>query len=327
VEDAGAPPPPGTICPVLAGPTAVGKTGLILELTAGRPFEIISLDSRQIYQGLRIGTAQPTPEEQARCRHHLVDFLSPQDTYSAARYRSDFTEVFREIRRRGRVPLLVGGAGLYLRALQRGLFELSAEVVAAIPAVRAELDELPAAEIRRRLAAVDPESSRRIHHNDRYRSQRALELRLATGRSMTSMLAEQGPRPALGLRFPLVLLDRPAGELARRIAERTEAMLSGGWIPETEELLARYGPRAKGLTTLGYREITAFLQERLSREELGPRIITLTQQYAKRQRTWFRAVPRLVAGPPESPDVRRGIAALLDEAERTAQGEGPGVPS
>jgi tRNA dimethylallyltransferase len=327
VEEAGAPPPARAICPVLAGPTAVGKTGLILELAERHPCEIISLDSRQIYRGLRIGTAQPTAAEQARCRHHLVDFLAPDESYSAARYRQDFIKVFREIRGRGRVPLLVGGAGLYLRALRRGLFELTATATAAVLAVRAELDGLSEAEIRRRLGQLDPESARRIHRRDRYRSQRALELCLATGCSMTRLKAEQGVRPALGLHFPLILLERSAAELDGRIARRTEAMLANGWIAETEELLDRYGPRARGLATLGYREVVAHLQGHLSREELGPRIILLTRQYAKRQRTWFRPVRRLLAGPPESPDVRRQLAALLDAAERATGGEGPGLPS
>jgi len=327
VKEAGAAPPAQAICPVLAGPTAVGKTGLILDLIAGRPVEIISLDSRQIYRGLRIGTAQPTAEEQARCRHHLVDFLSPAESYSAARYRQDFIRVYQEIRERGRVPLLVGGAGLYLRVLQQGLLELSPEAAAAIPAVRAELDGLSDAEIRRRLAELDLESARRIDRRDRYRSQRALELCLATGRSMTHLTAEQEPHPALGLQFPLVLLERPVAELDRRIARRTAAMLAGGWIAEAEELLARNGPGARGLTTLGYREVVAHLQGRLSGEELGPRIVLLTRQYAKRQRTWFRAAPRLVAGPPESPEVRRRLAALLDGAERAAAAGEPELPS
>lgn len=308
--------PSGGCCPVLLGTTAVGKTELVISSAASFPLEVISLDSRQVYHGLRIGTAQPSEEERAACAHHLVDFLSPSEKYSAARFRRDFCTVFQEIRSRGCLPVLVGGAGLYLQALQAGLFELEATQQAAVEQIKEELDKVVDAEIRRRLAELDEPSFRRIHANDRYRNQRALELCLATGRSLTELQQGQIPHPALGLRFPVVLLTRPADELQRRITIRTAAMLKAGWCDETAALLARYGAGAPGLTTIGYREIVMFLHGKLAEAELPERIITVTRQYAKRQRTWFRQVATVVEGPPESEKVRKKLALLLRQSDR-----------
>jgi len=297
-------------CPVVVGPTAVGKTGLIVELAARHPIEVISLDSRQIYRGLRIGTAQPSAEEQAACRHHLVDFVSPQQKYSAARFRADFERVFREIAGRGRVPILVGGAGLYLTSLRDGLFELPAGSAQRVPALRAELDALSDAAIRRRLAQVDPESAERVHANDRYRSQRALEVYHLAGRPMTELMAEQPPQPSLGLAFPTFYLQRDPAVLRERIAQRTAAMLTAGWIAETEDLLGLHPPGCPGLSSIGYREIVSYLQGGLNRDALRERIVVVTRQYAKRQRTWFRSMPRVHAAPPED----RRLHKLIGEA-------------
>lgn len=302
------------VCPVVAGPTAVGKTALIIGLAARWPIEVISLDSRQIYRGLRIGTAQPTAAEQAACPHHLVDFLPPTEGYSAARFRADFCRLHGEIRARGGVPLLVGGAGLYLSAVQDGLFPYDGPP-GALARVRAELAPLPLEEIRSRLRDADPGSWERIRARDRYRSQRALEIFLATGQTMSAHLARQSPDPALGLRFPLVHLHRPRPELAERIAARTRAMLAAGWIDETAALVAEHGPAARALRAIGYREIMAMLEGRLAQSDLPTAIDLATRQYAKRQQTWFKALPAAVGGAPEDPRVEHVLSRLLQVAQ------------
>jgi tRNA dimethylallyltransferase len=296
---------------VIAGPTAVGKTGLVTALAAEFPVEVISLDSRQIYRGLRIGTAQPTAEEQAACRHHLVDFLSPDESYSAQRFRSDFETAWREITARGKLPLLVGGAGMYLKAVQEGFFQLPAGSAARLPEVRREVDALPPDELGRELFLVDPVTAGRLHENDLYRRRRALEVCRLAGRPYSEMVAQQKAQPACGLAFPLVVLERPVNQLDARIAARTRVMLEEGWIAETRDLMARHDPDGPGLRSIGYAEIVRHLHGGLREEELAPAIITATRQYAKRQRTWFRPLERSAAGEPASQVVRQALDSAI----------------
>lgn len=301
------------VCPVIAGPTAVGKTALVVALAARRPIEVISLDSRQVYRGLRIGTAQPTAEERAACPHHLVDFLPPTETYSARRYRDDFVRVYGEVRARGAAPVLVGGAGLYLTALSEGFFPVP-EDAPDLAVVRAELEALDDATLSAALRAVDPASHVRLHPHDRYRIQRALEIHRLTGRPFSEIRAAQAPDPALGLAFPTVVLERDLETLRARIAARTDAMLSGGWVGETAALLEAYDRDAPGLRTLGYREIVAHLLDGVSPDETAAAIVTATARYAKRQRTWFRPRPAVHRGTPEDP----ATLTILDELAAAA---------
>lgn len=308
------------VCPVICGPTAVGKTALIAALAREHPIEVISLDSRQVYRGLRIGTAQPTPAELAVCPHHLVDFLPPEETYDAARYRRDFCRVHAEITARGGVPVVVGGAGLYLTAIREGFVDLG-QPVRPLEEVRAELDLLDDDEIRRRLHAGDPAAWSRIHANDRYRSQRALEIREVAGRPLSELSALQAPDPALGLGFRVFVLERPVGELDARIAARTRSMLQGGWLEETRELLRAHAPDCPGLASIGYREIVAHLRGAATTGALAPAqleeaIIRVTRQYAKRQRTWFRKVEAQGRGRPDDAGLAAAISASLHPAPR-----------
>lgn len=305
-------------CPVIVGPTAVGKTALITQLARALPVEIISLDSRQVYHGLRIGTAQPTADELAICPHHLIDFLPPEETYDAARYRADFCRVYGEITARGGRPVVVGGAGLYLTAIRDGFFDLG-DGGRPLAEVRAELDRLGDDEIRRRLQASDPAAWHRIHGNDRYRSQRALEIGEVAGRPMSELAAAQKPDPALGLDFPVFVLERPVAELDARIATRTRAMLAGGWIEETRALMTQHDPDCPGLGSLGYREIVAHLCGTLPARGMEEAIVRVTRQYAKRQRTWFRKVEGQGRGLPEAP----GMAQAITEAALMPAGATP----
>ena len=286
------------ICPVIVGPTAVGKTGLITTLAEQFPIEVISLDSRQIYNGLRIGTAQPTAEEQSVCKHHLIDFLSPEAKYDAIRFRHDFEGVFKQIRQGGGIPVLVGGAGMYLTALREGFMEIPGSSAETLDAAREELNPLSDSEVRGRLEKVDPESYSAIHANDRYRSQRALEIHLISGQTRSQLKAAQKPNPCLGLDFPTFVLERPTLELDDRIAKRTELMLAEGWLKETEIALQKHPATCPGMMSIGYREIVSHLQGKLAEKSLAPAIVKVTRQYAKRQRTWFRHIPAAAKGGP-----------------------------
>ncbi len=301
------------VCPVVAGPTAVGKTALIVALAQRHPLEIVSLDSRQIYRGLRIGTAQPTAAEQEACPHHLVDFLSPRETYSAQRFRDDFIRVVADIRSRGRQPLLVGGAGMYLTAVRDGFFSVPADAP-DLAGIRAELDALSDATIRERLHRVDEASFARIHPHDRYRSQRALEVHRLTGRTMTEIMRTRESEPVLGLSFPLVYLIRDRDELRARIAERTTEMLAAGWLEETRGLLDEFGDDAPGLKTLGYRELVQHLTDDLPLHDTRELIVANTARYAKRQRTWFAAQPQVASGSPDDPRLLTTLENLLHQA-------------
>jgi tRNA dimethylallyltransferase len=283
-----------------------------MSLAERYPIEVISLDSRQIYHGLRIGTAQPTADELAVCPHHLIDFVSPAEKYDAIRFRQDFERVYAEIVGRGGVPIVVGGAGMYLTALREGFMQIPGSSAERLEEVRVALDLLTDAEVRTRLEKVDPESFARIHANDRYRGQRALEIFEISGQTMSALKAEQAPNPALGLEFPTFVLERPVVELDERIVRRTELMLKAGWIEETEATLAKYPADSPGLRSIGYREIVQFLQSDLALDDLAPAIVLVTRQYAKRQRTWFRNVQREMGGGPQSDDLRRAVCRLMD---------------
>ena len=298
-------------CPVIVGPTAVGKTGLVTALATRFPIEVISLDSRQIYHGLRIGTAQPTGEEQSICRHHLIDFLPPDEKYDALRFRTDFERTYLEITGRGGVPILVGGAGMYLTALREGFMAIPGSTPESLAAARQELELLTDEETRRRLEQVDPGSFAAIHANDRYRSQRALEIHLISGRTMSDLKAAQVPDPSLGLDFPTYVLERPVDDTDERIARRTAQMLAEGWIPETEKALTQYPADCPGLLSIGYREIVAHLQGQLDRPDLAPAIVMVTRQYAKRQRTWFRHIPAVWRGVPDNQALISSLSKVI----------------
>ncbi len=290
----------GQVCPAIVGPTASGKTSLVTALAAQIPIEVISLDSRQIYHGLRIGTAQPTAEELDICPHHLVDFISPDEKYDAVRFRNDFERVFAEIKGRGGVPVLAGGAGMYLAGLRDGFMAIPGNSEEKLAAARKEVASWDSEELRQKLQKADPESYERIHFNDIYRSQRAMEIYLISGQTMTALTKVQVSNPSLGLSFPAFVLTRSVEDLDDRIAQRTSLMLEQGWIDETRSALEKHDKLGPGLQSIGYREIVDFWDGRVSRSELDAAIVLVTRQYAKRQRTWFRNMKDSVDGHPES---------------------------
>jgi tRNA dimethylallyltransferase len=295
---------------MLAGPTGIGKTALAVALAERHGLEIVSADSMQVYRGMEIGTAQPTPDERKRARFHVCGQVDPFDPFDARRFLDLCDAARADILARGRRPLYVGGTGLYLRALRWGL---SRDAVHA-PAIRHRLEEEarrfgPAA-LHARLAQVDPVAAARIAAADANRVARALEVFEATGRPISQLQGEWlDPTP----RFPhvLAILEMDSTALERRIAARVDAMLRQGWIEETQALLARGVPRARHcLKALGYRSIIDYLDGRLDLGQLRGQVILKTRQFAKRQRTWFRRERPATLVPIDAECPHEALAAL-----------------
>jgi tRNA dimethylallyltransferase len=273
---------------VICGPTAGGKTALALELKAQFDIEVISADSRQVYRSMDIGTAKPTPEERSRLRHHLVDVVDPDEEFTAANFAEQGRSLAQEIYRRGRLPFVVGGTGLYIRALTDGL--VSAPGGDAV--FRRELSQLEQQQgegaLYRLLQSRDPDMAARIHPRNRVRIIRALEVLELTGRRLSELQASHAfaDRPFATLKIGL---SPDRDELFRRIDRRVEMMLEAGLVDETRRLLEKgYSPRLKTLQTIGYRECIQYLQGEITLDEARFLIQRATRQYAKRQLTWFR---------------------------------------
>ena len=277
---------------ILAGPTASGKTELALALAERFDAEIVGADSRQIYRGMPIGTAAPTPGQLARVPHHLVAFLDPHERYSAARFVLDARRAIDDITARGRRAIVAGGTGFYLRALA-GDVTLDA---AYDPAVRtrlaAEARIHPPEVLAEWLAALAPERAAAIAPNDPYRVARALEVALA--RRVPD--APRDPLPTLragGIPFVKLVLESDPDILLERIERRVDGMLAAGLLEEAE----RVGGDAVAADAVGYREALAFLAGWSTAAELRAQLIRFTRRYAKRQATWFRSEPGAVRVP------------------------------
>ncbi len=269
---------------VLVGPTAVGKTAVALALAEFWPVEVVSADSRQVYRGLDIATAKPSPRERRRVRHHLLDVVRPGERYSAGRFALEAAEAIATIREGGRTPIVVGGTGFYVRALAEGLFAeppLDRPRREALAAVTAEMDNATLVRWASRLDPGFPGGS------GRQRASRAIEIALLTGRSLTwwqrSAAVEGAIRPWY------VRLSMPRAMLHQRIATRTAEMVRQGVVQEAAAALADGAPLSgPGMDGIGVREAVDVLQGRLEREALVETIAQSTRQYAKRQETWFR---------------------------------------
>jgi tRNA dimethylallyltransferase len=275
----------------LTGPTASGKTALACALADRFPVELVSVDSALVYRGLDIGAAKPDAATLRRHPHALIDIRDPSDPYSAAMFREDALRTLHEINERGRVPLLVGGTGLYFRALEQGL----APMPSAQPEIRARLqaeagrDGWPA--LHARLAQLDPVAAARIRANDAQRIQRALETIESTGQSLTELhtAARVSARiPFRVLKLALVPADR--AELRERIARRFDVMLAAGFLAEVKRLRARadLSPDLPALLAVGYRQAWEYLDGACDEAVFRQRAIDATRQLAKRQMTWLR---------------------------------------
>jgi len=273
----------------VVGPTASGKTTLALELGERLGAEVVSADSRQVYRRLDVGTAKPSAAERARVAHHCLDLVDPEETFDAAQFRDAAQAAIADVGRRGRPVLVVGGTGLYVRALVRGL--------CAAPrgddALRAALAAVSPDERRRRLVAVDPAAAARIHPNDTVRTIRALEVAEVSGRPLSAWQAAHAF--AGGAFDPLLIgLACPPDVLDARIAARARDMLARGFLDEVHALSATVPVDAPAWRTVGYREMRACAEGRTDVDAALAATVLATRQFAKRQRTWFRREPGLV---------------------------------
>ncbi len=274
---------------VITGPTAVGKTDLAIYLARQLKGEIISADSMQIYRGMDIGTAKPTPVERKKAPHHLIDFIDPRETYSAGDFQRDARERIEKISSKKNLPLVVGGTGLYIQAL---LYGLPAGFDKKDPNLRHELREIAAKEgrefLHKKLRQCDPELASRIHPNDIQRVIRGLEVFKLTGRPL-SELQKENQSGELPYRVGGYVLNRPREELYQRIDWRVEKMIEEGLEEEVRGLVNKgcnLGHTA--MQGLGYRELYLYLQGELNRDEAVQLIKRNTRRYAKRQLTWFK---------------------------------------
>lgn len=293
------------ICVV--GATASGKSALALRLAEALGGEIVGADSRQLYRGLDIGTAKPTPAERARVPHHLFDVLDPGETCSAGRYARTAAEAISGIRARGRVPVVVGGTGLYVRALVDGIWDGPRRH----PGLRAALEALPGEALYRWLTRLDGSSAAAIHPNDRRKVERALEITLLAGRPASALRRAHGfPGILPALQFGL---SWPRDLLYARIERRVEAMIEAGWVDEIRGLLARgVDPHGPGMDAVGYRELVRHLEGEFGLEDAILRIQKACRNYAKRQFTWFRKDARIRWLEAEGVPVRRLADPLID---------------
>lgn len=295
VKRTSAPPWPSEPCPiVLAGPTAVGKTATAIALARLLDGEIVNADSMQVYRGMDIGTAKPTPEEQRAVPFHLLDLVPPDHSFSVAEWKVRAEHAIADIAARGRCPIICGGTGMYIRAL---LSDWSLADTPADTAVRQQLEMLARREGPRslyaRLREIDPTTAQRLHPNDAVRIIRALEVFAVTGKPLSFYRERDAytwsSRPAirLGLTMPRALLYR-------RIEERTDRMLQSGWIAEVQNLLDQgYAPDLAPLQSLGYKEIVQYLRGTMDLDTAVDHIKRNTRRFAKRQMTWFRADPHM----------------------------------
>lgn len=267
----------------LAGPTAVGKTDIALAVAEACHGEIVGADAFQVYRGLDLLTAKPAPADLARVPHHLVGSLPLADAFNVGRYQEAALAAIAEIRSRGRLPIVTGGTGLYLRALTRGL----ADLPPASAELRARLASTPLDELLRQLAALDPQAATSVDAKNPRRVQRALEVCLVTGQPFSSFRQQWEEMPP----FCGVLLERPREQLYERIEARTHAMFEQGVVEEVVQALAQGGVGPTAEQVIGWREITAFLRGELTQAQCIAAIQQATRRYAKRQLTWFAREP------------------------------------
>jgi tRNA dimethylallyltransferase len=275
---------------LLMGPTGSGKSALAMRLAQSLPVEIVSVDSAQVFRGMDIGTAKPSPVERAQVAHHLIDIRDPAQSYSAGDFTRDAVVAMQDIWRRGRQPLLVGGTMLYFHALSYGI----AELPAADPAIRAELDAQAATEgwatLHRALEQVDPQAAARIHVNDPQRIQRALEVYRLTGETITKLQKMRNSWFAEVDVKEIALAPLERGDLHTRIERRFGAMLDAGLLAEVRMLYDRgdLSLEHPSMRAVGYRQLWRFLEGECALDEAVDQAIAATRQLAKRQLTWLR---------------------------------------
>ncbi|MBW1951578.1 MAG: tRNA (adenosine(37)-N6)-dimethylallyltransferase MiaA [Deltaproteobacteria bacterium] len=277
---------------VILGATGAGKTGLAIRLAQELGAEIISADSLQVYREMDIGTAKPTPEQRAAVPHHLIDVVFPDEEFDAAQYCRRGRQVIADLHARRIPPLVVGGTGLYIKALLQGLFDDQVQDRVIRNRLRQELATLGLPELYARLHRLDPKVAIRLHPNDAFRILRALEVIEANGQPLSRLQQAHRfqDRPYRVLKLGLAL---ERDQLYDRINARVEEMLAQGFLTEVEALLSRYDRGLKPFQALGYRHLISYLQDGGDWEATIDRLKRDTRRYAKRQMTWFRADPEI----------------------------------
>jgi tRNA dimethylallyltransferase len=281
---------PEPLLVVIVGPTASGKTALSLALAEKFEGEIVNCDSVAMYRELDIGTAKPTPAERAQAPHHLFDCVEPTDYVTAGEYARQARGVISEIAARRHLPIVVGGTGLYLRALLEGLFPGPQRSEELRERLRERTAKIGPGYLHRILTRLDRASAQKIHANDSPKLIRAIEVCLASRQKMTD-LWQQGRDPLRGFRILRLGLDPDRTALYDRINQRAQRMFDNGLVEETNHLLQKYGATARPLASLGYKQAVQLLRGELTREQAAQAAQQAHRNYAKRQMTWFRREP------------------------------------
>jgi len=298
---------------VLAGPTASGKTSLAIHLAEAFDGEIVSCDSVSVYRGLDIGSAKPSPEERARVPHHGLDWYAPNEEATAGDYARRARAALADITSRGKLPIVAGGTGLYLRALLDGLFAAPQRDEFLRTKLRARAQKNPT-HLHRILTRLDPAAAQLIHANDTPKIIRAIEVTLTVRQPITQQW-EQGREPLTGYRVLRLGLNPPRAALYDRINRRAYEMFDRGLVEETTQLVETYGFNCRAFTSLGYAQAIAVLRNELTREEAVAACAQGHRNYAKRQLTWFRKDPAIhwLSSFGSDPDLQREAAALVIE--------------
>ena len=292
-----------TIC----GATATGKSGLALALAQRLGSVILSADSRQVYREFDIGTAKPSATERQQVRHELIDICEPTETMTLADYQVQAQALIAQFQQQGMIPLLVGGTGLYIRSVVQGL---KIPRVAPNYELRSQLSALGQTQLYAFLQQIDPTAAQKIHSNDEVRTLRALEVYYVTGRPISEQQGENPPN------YPIVQIGLECSDsqtITHRIEKRTEQMLAAGWEAEVRHLCQKYGTDLPLLHTLGYQEMKQYLAGDISLVEAKDLTVLHTRQFAKRQRTWFRAYPEIEWFDADNPDLVEKVWQRVQE--------------
>ncbi len=282
---------PEPLLAVVLGPTASGKTALSLSLAERFHGEIVNCDSVAMYREFDIGTAKPTASERARAQHHLVDCVEPTSHVTAGDYARQARQALEEIKSRRHLPIVVGGTGLYLRALLEGLFPGPERSEELRQRLRERAEVRGSSYLHRILSRLDPTAARKIHANDTPKLIRAIEVCLASRQKMTDLWQQHGSDPVRGFRILRIGLDPVRKDLYERIDRRAQQMFEAGLVDETQRLLQTYGRAAGPLSSLGYMQAVQFIRGELTREQALKAAQQAHRNYAKRQMTWFRREP------------------------------------
>jgi tRNA dimethylallyltransferase len=279
----------------LMGPTASGKSKIAMQLAEKLPIEIVNVDSAIVYRGMNIGTAKPAPEELAKIQHHLIDIRDPAQSYSAADFRTDALVAIKKIIARGKVPLLVGGTMLYFKALQEGLSELPSADKKIREKISAEAKQIGWQGLHQRLKKVDPKAAKKIHPNDAQRIQRALEVFMLTGKTISELCGKKKEEASLYEFINIAIAPKDRKLLHERIERRFEDMLKRGFIDEVKALYGRedLNRDLPAMRAVGYRQVWDYLAGDLDFEQMKYKAIVATRQLAKRQLTWLRSWPNV----------------------------------